>query len=183
MLAHKRKVKPPVQTQTFCGFEYDVTGAPTLQVPQDKQDNALALIHFLERGRARGCLSRLTLAIIMGKLQSMVPATAANVGATFLHQLYGVLHEPEEGSPLTPTDVVYYYCKAHMSPAAWEELSWWHEYFLRLDTSLVHSTDSLVLVSTWGHGSGTGSGGTVQFSSSDQDSPDDLELWLGVWLS
>ena len=183
LLAHKKKVKPPGQTQVFCGFEYDVRGTPLVRIPADKRDNAQALIQFLERGRARGRLSRLTLAIIIGKLQSMVPATAGNVGATFLHNLYSVLHEADPDSQLTPSDVSYYYRLAHMTPQAWDELSWWREYLSRSDGALVRARDSAVLVSTWGDGSGTGSGGTVQFSSSQVPTPDELEMWMGVWLS
>ena len=122
-----------------------------------------ALIQYLERGRARGRLSRLTLAVIAGKLQSMVPATAGNVGATFLHHLYRVLHEKEDGSSLSPSDPGLYFREgAHMTLAAWEELSWWRQYLLRSDGALVRALDAAVLVSTWGDGSGTGLGGTVQ---------------------
>jgi len=133
----------------FCGFKYDVQGIPTIWVPSNKKDNAESLIHFLEKGEACGRLSHLMLAIEVRKLQSMVPATACNMGASFLHQLYGVLYEKEEGSPLLPSDVSYYYCKAHMMVGAWEEFGWWHEYFDWPKGGLVQARDLAVLASDY----------------------------------
>jgi hypothetical protein len=69
LLAQKRKVKAPAQSQRFCGFQYDTTGVPRVNIPTDKRDSAVALIDYLARSRGRR-LSRLTLAIIIGRLQS-----------------------------------------------------------------------------------------------------------------
>lgn len=68
LLAHKSKVKALAQSQCFCGFIYNIRGCPTVHIPLEKRDSVVALVFFLEMTRARGQLSRLTLAVIVGKL-------------------------------------------------------------------------------------------------------------------
>lgn len=46
---------------------------------------------------------------------------AGNIGATFLRNLYAVLHE-DDGSDLLPSSIAYYYLGTHMTEGAWEEL-------------------------------------------------------------
>lgn len=179
LLAHKKKVKAPAQCQRFCGFDYDTAGRPKVCIPDDKRDHAVALVDFLEHGRGHR-LSRLALAVIVGRLQSLVPATAGNVGATYLRSLYAVLHE-DDGSGLLPSCVTYYYREARMTEEAWSELQWWREFLAEGLGACIKAEDPAVLVSTHGDGSGTGTGGTVQFDSSEIRTPEDLELWMGVW--
>ena len=182
LLAHRKKVKPPAHVQQFCGFEYDTISVPTIRIPAVKRDHAHALLQYLQRGRGRERLSRLTLAVIVGKLQSLVPATAGNVGATFLRGLYSVLHA-DDGSGLLPSTVGYYYRPALMTEAGWADASWWLQHLAGGEGALIRAPDPAVLVTTAGDGSGTGSGNTVQFDSSDVLTPTAMELWMGVWWS
>jgi hypothetical protein len=75
LICQKVKTKPPAQVQKYCGFIYDTTGIPTLKIPADKRSRGLAMIQFLRAGVESMELSRLTLAVVTGLLQSMVEAT------------------------------------------------------------------------------------------------------------
>ena len=180
LLAHQKKVKPPAQSQLFCGFEYDTASTPTIRIPAVKRDHAAAMLQYLQRIRGRARLSRLTLAVIIGKLQSLVPATAGNIGATYLRSLYAVL-QADDGSALLPSTVEYYYRAARMTEAAWADVEWWCDLLANGDGALIRPTDPAVLVTTAGDGSGTGSGNTVQFDSSAVATPSGMEMWMGVW--
>jgi hypothetical protein len=83
-ICQKVKTKPPAQSQKYCGFVFDTTGVPTLQLPEDKRSRGVAIIGFLKAGGPSFALSRLSLAVVTGLLQSMVDATPQRVGQTFL---------------------------------------------------------------------------------------------------
>ena len=91
-ICQKVKTKPPAQSQKYCGFVFDTTGVPTLQLPEDKWSCGLAIIGFLKAGRPSFALSHLGLAVVTGLLQLMVDATPQQVGQTFLRLLYDHLH-------------------------------------------------------------------------------------------
>jgi hypothetical protein len=74
LICHPTKLKPPAQIQKFCGFLYDSVGTPELIIPDNKVVRALALLKFLMRG-SRKVLCRLALDVVVGTLQSWVPAT------------------------------------------------------------------------------------------------------------
>jgi hypothetical protein len=75
LICQKVKTKPPAQVQKYCGFIYDTTGVPTLRIPEDKRSRGLAMIEYLWAGSENRELSRLTLAVVTGLLQSLVEAT------------------------------------------------------------------------------------------------------------
>ncbi len=81
------KTSPSSQIQKHCGFLYNTKGIPCLEAPQSKVDRSLASIQFLRSGAPTQQLSCLTLAVVIGLLQSIVEATAHNVGQTFLSDL------------------------------------------------------------------------------------------------
>jgi hypothetical protein len=91
LIYHPTKLKPPSQIQTFCGFLYDSVGTPKLRIPDNNIIRALALLEFLMRG-SRMVLCRLSLAVVVGTLQSLVPANPNAIGAFLLHQLYQNIH-------------------------------------------------------------------------------------------
>ena len=68
------KTKPPAQRQRFCGFEYDTVDRPFLAIPEDKLSRAKALVRFL-KDEVEGPLARLSLSVVTGVLESLVPAT------------------------------------------------------------------------------------------------------------
>ena len=77
---------------------YDTRGTPCMRIPRAKIQRALALLDYLEDVVDRR-LARLTLAVVTGVLQSLVPATPGNIGATFLVNLYEDQnrHQPPKG--------------------------------------------------------------------------------------
>lgn len=84
LVCQRVKTKPLAQVQKYCGFIYDTMGVPTLCIPQDKYVRGPAVIQFLKAGRPSIEVSRLTLAIIMELIQSMVEVTPQWVGQIFL---------------------------------------------------------------------------------------------------
>jgi hypothetical protein len=85
------KLNPPAQIQKFCGFLYDSEGISKLRIPDNKVVRSLALLGFLMRGSITSiCL--LALAVVVGTLQSLVPATTNTIGASFLHHVYRNIH-------------------------------------------------------------------------------------------
>jgi hypothetical protein len=85
LICHPTKLKPPAQIQNVCGFLYDSEGNPKLRIPDNKVVRALALLEFLMRG-SRTVLCHLSLAVVVGTLQYLVPATPNAIDASFLHQ-------------------------------------------------------------------------------------------------
>ncbi|MGH7974468.1 MAG: hypothetical protein ACREBR_02985, partial [bacterium] len=83
LICQAAKTKPPSQTQKFCGFIYDTTDIPCMRVPEEKLSRSRALVSYLQHGQKQK-LARLTLAVVLGVLQSLVPATPGNLGSTFL---------------------------------------------------------------------------------------------------
>jgi hypothetical protein len=102
LICQPAKMSPPAPKQKFCGFLYDTTGVPERRVPANKVSRALALLSFV-RQELQGPLARLALSVVTGVLQSLVLATAGNVGSNFLSSLYADLSrgnmDPYNGSP------------------------------------------------------------------------------------
>jgi hypothetical protein len=71
------KIIPPCQCVKYCGFLYDTVAIPTMRIPSDKISRGLSQIAYIRRPDVR--LSRLGLAITVGNLQSMVPASPNNI--------------------------------------------------------------------------------------------------------
>jgi hypothetical protein len=83
-ICQKVKTKPPAQLLKYCGFVYDTSGIPTLSIPDDKRSRGLAMLQFLRAGDTLFEISRLTLAVVTGLLQSLVDATPQHIGQTYL---------------------------------------------------------------------------------------------------
>jgi hypothetical protein len=95
IICQHKKTRPPAQRQKFCGFIYDTTSLPRLTIPEDKVTKALASIHYLRAGAASKRITRLTLAIVIGRLQALVDATPQRIGNSYLRCLYNELHAVE----------------------------------------------------------------------------------------
>lgn len=183
LICQPAKTSPPNQIQKYCGFIYDTTGAPTLRIPANKISRCLASVDFLlalPRGRR---LSRLSLAIVTGVLQSVVDATPQHIGQTYLRTLYDDLHFLENPS-LPRTGAAKYYTQAYLSPESLRALRWWQHHLRDTPGSTTYRvTSGQGIVLKWGDGSGTGTGGTTEFyelTESQLSSPG-MELWMGVW--
>ena len=174
------KTKPPSQVQKYCGFVYDTTGIPTLSIPEDKRARALAMIRFLRAGGPSMRLSRLTLAVVTGLLQSLVEATPQRIGQTFLRRLYTRLHFLE-GLPIDrPEGAAFYFTRVMLDPEEWLDLTWWEE-ALQLNIRVqAFSPQQGTLGVSYGDGSGSGTGGTVQVLGHSGACPN-MEAWMGTW--
>jgi hypothetical protein len=180
LICQKVKTKPPAQVQKYCGFIYDTTGVPTLRIPEEKRSRGLAMIGYLQAGNEGQDLSRLTLAVITGLLQSMVDATPQRIGQTFLRRLYDRLHALEENPEERPQGRNLYYSRVDLTEEEWLDLAWW-EAALRLDISVkAYSSAQGTLGVAYGDGSGSGTGGTVQILGRDGECPT-MEAWMGTW--
>ena len=149
-------------------------------------------------------MSALAFSVITGTLESIVEATPQRQGRGHLRQMYNALHgipvwrpQEDEGNPLeksmglpltsTLAEVqlaqgqlpphVKYYRKIVLPEAVYEELEWWQN-LLKSDRMCrsAFGPAGHVLSDTWGDGSGTGTGGTINVK--------DLEVlqWMGAWL-
>jgi hypothetical protein len=68
-----------------------------------------------------------------------------------------------------------YYTRTRVPENVRRDLRWWEAILSRDISWQARSTNAWVLVPSWGDGSGTGTGGTVQVP----DSP--LAMWMGQW--
>jgi hypothetical protein len=49
LLFNPKKLNPPSQEAKYCGFIYDTRAMPTIRIPMDKRDRAIAMIDYLGR--------------------------------------------------------------------------------------------------------------------------------------
>jgi hypothetical protein len=176
LICQPAKTSPPAAKQKFCGFLYDTTGVPERRVPANKVSRALALLSFVRR-ELEGPLARLALSVVAGVLQSLVPATAGNVGSNFLSSLYSDLSRGMDSTLRGHKSV--YYDHVELSGSSLDEMDWW---FSSLQSGLSRKSqpsDAKVFSLHFGDGSGTGTGGTGVFY--DRPDPTDRESWMGTW--
>eukprot|EP00957_Ditylum_brightwellii_P132448 10099695-Ditylum_brightwellii.AAC.1 len=87
----------------------------------------------------------------------------------------------DDRSGLIPTNPVYFYYATTMTEKAYLEVTWWKEYLSLGPCAICRPLDLLVLATTWGDSSGTGTGGTFRLISSAELAQSDKEWWMGVW--
>lgn len=187
LIIQPAKAELPSQRIQYCGFIYDTTSIPKLEVPRYKLSRALAMVRYLLSGSYTS-LARLTLAIVVGNLQSIVPATSGSIGACFLRALYNDLHSLKE-TPLLGTKA-YYFTSVLLSSASRDCLRWWVNALTVGVSKSAYPVDCATVSVTWGDGSGTGTGGTATLlsqsgfhdSTADKSLPK-MDMWLGVWKS
>lgn len=174
-ICQKVKTSPPAQVQKFCGLLFDTQGIPRLQIPPAKVSRSLATLQFVIKMNVRGTLSRLTVAVMGGLLQSLVDATPARLGQTYLRSLYDNVHYT---CPLTGKDL--YYTSIELSESTLADLGWWLA-FLRLNPGNPSRSGSAGhLTVDWGDGSGTGTGGTSE-TFNDTAGLLPMQTWMGAW--
>jgi hypothetical protein len=168
------KTSPPAQRQKFCGMIYDTTSVPRMVIPDAKVSRGIATIDFLERTNTQQRLSRLSVAVGGGFLQSLVDATPSRIGQTYLRSLYDEVHDVEDlhGKEL-------YYTSIILSEACMEDLAWWKHFLLNNPGNFSRNGTAGNIMGTWGDGSGTGTGGTVE--PLGQTGLPTLEAWMGAW--
>ena len=177
LVAKPEKTKPPRQRQLYCGRIYDTQSTPASIIPMEKGTRAKALVDYIRDPSTK--VSRAALAILLGTLESLVRDTPHRQGSGFVHHLYKDLH-PEGFSP--PDIKLGFNEVVTFSPESLAELLWWSRLLPDKLGYRIQPSDLATLCATWGDGSGTGTGGTVQFrdaQSTEAISP--MEAFMGTW--
>ena len=181
LICHPSKTSPPSQRVKYCGFEYDTSSVPSIHIPHNKVSRAIAITQYLISG-VKTTHSRLIVSMVVGFLQSLVPATPGNIGASFLRPVYEDLHTLLNG--VYPNTKRAYFCAMDLSQKSQLCLQWWIDALTCGLSRQCQPTDVATLGVTWGDGSGTGAGGTFNLtSSSDTSDLTTLTIWKGVWGS
>ena len=89
------KTVSPTKTIKFCGFIYDTQNIPTIIFPENRVSRSIAMIDYIGQGCSH-ILRRLVVNTVVGILQSLVPSTPRNIGASFLRPLCEDLHRIQE---------------------------------------------------------------------------------------
>ena len=177
-LCNPVKVVPPCQAVKYCGFIYDTVDVPTLRIPETKRSKALAMVDYMEARRGKP-VTRLALSVVTGVLQSLVEATPSHIGHTFLRRLYEALHDTSD-----PTAKVKYSSTVVLGAEAWADLTWWKRALQIFVCRRERPAKTAHLAVTWGDGSGTGTGGTVETFTITEAGPvkgAQMETWMGIW--
>lgn len=173
------KVELPSQIVRYCGFQYNTTDIPTLEIPDYKLTRASTMVKYLLSGSYTR-LARQTLSVCLGNLQSLVPATFNNIGAVFLRSLYNDLHNYKQ-SPLYGSKL-YYFTTVNLSPESVTCLHWWKDALANGLRRQSYPQDYATIAVTFGDGSHTGAGGTSTMISNTASVPlPKLDVWMGVW--
>jgi hypothetical protein len=72
-----------------------------------------------------------------------------------------------------------YHSVINLSPVAWQNLEWWEDFLSQNPGATGVSGQSGTLVTTWGDGSGTGAGGTMEIRDGAEPTP--MLTWMGTW--
>lgn len=169
LLCHPKKTVPPQQVVEYCGFLFDTRDVPELVIPVPKRERGLAMAQYIALSPLGKAFSRLALSVVGGTLESLADATPSRLGHTKLRRFHSLIHA-DGGTGAEP-----YYTRCTVPLDVRKDLEWWIEFLHTANGYPARSSQSAVLVPTWGDGSGTGSGGTLQVP----DVP--MEMWMGQW--
>ncbi len=169
MLCHPKKLIPPSQVVRYCGLLLNTRGIPTLEMPVDKKERAMAMIDYVLPRRQKEW-SRLALAVLAGVLESLAECTPQRIGHTHLHNLHSLIH------PEGAAEGLEAYLSTTVLPGrVHTDLEWWRGHLRDGEGRVVRAQSSGALVPTFGDGSGTGTGGTLQLPGQP------LRMWKGQW--
>jgi hypothetical protein len=169
LLCHPGKLSPPAQVVKYTGLLFDTTGVPKIRIPEYKRAKAKAMVDFAIH--RRNPMSRLGLAVVVGVLEILVEATESWIGHTYLRSLQETLHPKDWTGQDLP-----YYSFAALSATNIHDLEMWLWLLARNDGRSACGFRSGVLIPSSGDGSGTGTGGTVQYQEGEL-----FEMWLRTW--
>jgi hypothetical protein len=132
-----------------------------LIIPDNKVFRAIALLEFIMI-LSRTTLCRLDLAVVVGTLQYLVPATPNSIGASFLHHVYQNIHS----ETLDSVDDIqhFYHPGLALGALAQADFRWWEQDSTSGIREQVQPRDVCTLGVAWGDGSG--SGGTFEWADS-----------------
>ena len=110
------------------------------------------------------------MAVVGGTLQSLVKATPKRYGQTNLQFFHSLIRPPGMGTGLQP------YCTTtEINNQTKQELIWWRTFLRSGNGRQVRGRHAATIIPTWGDGSGTGTGGTIQIPKMS------LRMWKGTW--
>ena len=179
LICQSNKTVPPTQKIKFCGFIYNTEHIPQLIIPDNKISRAIAMIDYLTHGCAHG-FARLVVSMVVGFLQSLVPATPGNIGASFLQPIYEDLHKLQAND--CPGTKQFYFCAMKLSQRSQDSLWWWRQALILGLSKQTQPQDFATVGLSWGDGSGTGTGGTINFLDLNKhNEPIRLDVWMGTW--
>lgn len=121
------------------------------------------------------------MAIVTGVLQSLVPATQSNIGASFLRSLYENLHHNISLDFIGTPEL--YFIPMNLSSLGVAFLVWWRTVLQEgILSRRVQMVEKATLALVHGDDSGTGSGRTQKFIHAFVGGrPSSLEVWMGSW--
>jgi hypothetical protein len=121
-------------------------------------------------------LCLLALAVVVGTLQYLVPATPNAIGASLFYQ--NIHNETLESFD----DIRHFYNSGlALGALAQSDFSWWEQAFTSGLREQVHPRDLCTLGIAWGGGSGSGSGGTSEWVDSGNGALSKMEAGMGDW--
>ena len=184
LLCNPVKVVPPSQQVRYCGFIFDTTGTPRLRVPSAKRSRAHCMIEYLQ-SFDQTHVPRLSLVVVAGVLESMVDATPARTGHTFLRRLYDAIWATESPPHFTARD--RYYATISLPNDAWQDLQWWQRTLQSDFYRQARPSRTATLIAHCGDGSGTGTGGTDHEIGQPHRDPTSAcepgQMWMGTWAA
>jgi hypothetical protein len=153
-------------------------GTPKFRIPDNKIFRALALLDFLMRG-SRTVICHLALAVVVGTLKYLLPATPHAIGGSFLHHVYQNIHN----KILDNFDDIHdlYHSGLALGALAQADFSWWEQALNSGLREQVQSRDFCTLGVAWGDGIGSGIGGTFEWVDSGKGVLPKMEAWMGAW--
>jgi hypothetical protein len=167
------KISPPAPCVKYCGFMCDTTATPTLRIPTDKRERAVAILDYVMARRKKELL-RLTMLVVYGTLLLLVPASPGNLGQTFLRRSCNILYANVDPTTVHVSTYIFY-PKMALDDATWADLEWWRR-ALRVEMCrLARYEKASMLAKGWGDGSGTGTLGTVMIASGP------YSQWMGFF--
>ncbi len=169
MLCHPKKLVPPQQSVRYCGLIFSSNRTPTLIMPQDKKERAMAMID-LALYQVTKEWSRLALSVLAGVLESLAECTPQRIGHTYLRSLHSQVHPEGVAGGLEA-----YLSVTRLRDRTVTDLGWWRDHLREGEGRVVRARTAGALVPTFGDGSGTGTGGTILLP----DAP--LTMWKGQW--
>jgi hypothetical protein len=155
---------------------YDSVGTPKLSIPDNKLVRALDLLEFLMIG-SRMALCCLALAVVVGTLQSLVPATPNAIVYSLLHHVSRNIHN--ETLEIFDDIHDFYHSGLALGALAQADFIWWEKALASCLREQVHPIDFCTLGVTWGDVSG--SGGTFEWVDPGKRSLPRIEAWMGAW--
>jgi hypothetical protein len=120
------------------------------------------------------------LAVVVGTLQSLVPATQNAIRASFLNHVYRNIHN----ETLENFDDIhdFYHSGLALGALAQADFSSWEQASAGGLREQVQPRDFCTLGVSWGDGSGSGGGGNFEWVESGKGVlPPSIESWMGAW--